>query len=193
MKSKGFTQDFLSQITNLKNSYLLCLATVYLMNQEEAITLLKNGTFQTGSYSFHFANIASLIENSRNSKNNPKTPEWQWEYLMFSTRSLFVYLYEAFKGDSLRFSTVKELDWFVFLANVRNSVAHGIDAVWNINKFNKTEIIYIRKSDHVKIKIEENWDKTPMKFEQIGGWPTVIDLLVFVEEETKRLTKTTSS
>lgn len=128
MTNQGFTKEFLSQISNLKNSHLLSLTTVFLIHQDEVLPLLKNGVFQTGSYSFNFSDIASLIENSKKLKNND-LEILKWEYLMFSTRGLFISLYEGFKNDNIRYPLVKSSNWFVFIANIRHSLAHGMNAI----------------------------------------------------------------
>lgn len=174
-----FSAKFISQIENLKNSYLLSFATVDLLSHDEILSILEKDSFKTGSYEFCFKAISDLARNSQNDFKDLKI--LTWEYLMFSTRALFLQIYEAFKGDERRYAAVKKTDWFVFCANIRHSLAHGIDAIWKINSFGKDEISYTRKSDKQRIIIKESWNNQPMKFEQIGGWITPIDLIVYIE------------
>jgi len=184
MTNNGFTEQFCSQITNLKNSYLLSFAIVHLVSQDDAVSILEKGSFTVGAYSFKFSNITNLVKKSKLSGNND-LEIMTWEYLMFSARILFINQYEAFKDDKARYSRVKDSDWFVFLANIRHSLAHGIDAVWDIKDYGKKEIFYLRKCDGSKLILDKKWDKMPMKFDQIGGWETVLDLVLFVEGEVK--------
>jgi hypothetical protein len=124
----GFTKEFLSQVVNLKNSYLLSFATVGLLSHDDVVTILKEDSFKTGGFTFYFSDIANLVQKSKKTSNS----DFQilvWEYLMFSSRSLFLYLYEGFKNDEVRYKKVKDLDWFVFLANLRHSLAHGMDGI----------------------------------------------------------------
>jgi len=186
MTEKGFTLDFYSQILNLKNSYLLSFATVDLISHDDILSILEKDTFATGTYKFEFKDISDLVRNSKHN-NNEDFRILIWEYLMFSTRALFINLYEAFKADKKRFAIVKDTDWFVFLANIRHSLAHGIDAIWNINDFGKSEIFYLRSFDNLKISIDKNWNHTLMTFDQIGGWGTPIDFIVFIEGEVKKI------
>lgn len=186
MTDKGFTKKFHSQIENLKNSYLLSFAIVDLISHDDVLSILEKDSFNTGTYKFEFKDICTLIRNSKSSNNND-FKILIWEYLMFSTRALFMSLYEGFKDDRIRYSLVKETDWFVFLANIRHSLAHGIDAIWKIKDFGKSEIFYLRTNDNIKIVIDKNWNNTPMKFDQIGGWVTPIDFIVFIETEVERL------
>ncbi len=145
MTSQGFTNEFLSQIVNLKNSYLLSLATIVLLSHNDIVTILKEDYISTGGYIFKFSDISNLIEKSKSEKNKD-FETLTWEYLMFSTRSLFISLYAGFKDDEKRYNEVKELDWFVFLANIRHAVAHGVNAIWNIkNMANQRYFIYGKK------------------------------------------------
>jgi len=180
--NNGFTKEFLSQIVNLKNSYLLSFATVGLLSHNDVVTILRHDHLKTGGFTFYFSDIASLIQKSK-SNGNKDFEILVWEYLMFSSRSLFLYLYEGFKNDNVRYEKVRDFDWFVFLANIRHSLAHGMDGIWNINDHGKPEIFYLRNDDKKKIIIDKKWDETNMKFDQIGGWYTSIDLINFIEKE----------
>jgi hypothetical protein len=187
MTNQGFTKDFLSQITNLKNSYLLSFVTVGLLSRDNAVDLLKNDYFRTEGFTFYFSDIANLIQDSKNTGNTDFEILIR-EYLMFSTRSLFLYMYEGFKNDTNRYDLVKDTEWFIFLANIRHSLAHGVDAIWSIKNYGKEEICYSRNYDGMKISIDQTWNNTPMEFKQIGGWDTCLDLINTIEiEATNRL------
>jgi len=185
MSNNGFTAEFISQMTNLKNSYLLSFATVDLLNHDDVLSILEKDSFTTGTFDFKFSDICTLVRKSKQN-NNRDFEILIWEFLMFSTRALLVNLYESLKEDSLRYSLVKDTDWFVFLSNLRHSLAHGINANWKINSFGKTEIFYKRMYDKTKIVIQKEWDNQPMRFEQIGGWITTIDLIQFISSESEK-------
>jgi hypothetical protein len=184
----GFTKEFLSQVTNLKNSYLLSFATINLLNHDNVLTILKEYHLKTGGLTFNFSDISNLVQQSKQKKNKD-FEILTWEYLMFSTRSLLLYLYEGFKNDEIRYEKVKEEDWFVFLANLRRSLAHGMDAIWDIKDYGKSEIFYIRKNDNTKIIIDKEWDRTYIKLDQVGGWYTIIDIINFIESEVTKFTQ----
>ncbi|MCP4394491.1 MAG: hypothetical protein GY804_09540 [Alphaproteobacteria bacterium] len=184
----GFTNDFQSQIINLKNSYLLSFATIDLISNDNVLNILENDSFKCSGYKFPFKQISNLIRKSKTNNNND-FKILSWEYLMFCTRSFFISAYEAFKKDQNRYDCVKELDWFIFLANIRHSVAHGINATWDLKYYEKNEIFYTRKEDDKKIVINIELNGKPMKLEHFDGWLTIIDLLVFLEDYVKEQTK----
>lgn len=182
--NNGFTKEFLSQIINLKNSYLLSIATIDMISHNDILSILEKDSFKTGNFNFEFKQISEMIRSSRQN-NNKDFNILVWEFMMFTTRPLLTSLYEGFKNDIIRYEKVKNCDWFVFLANLRHSLSHGIDALWHINDFGKSEITYTRKIDKNKIVIEKSWDKSEMKFDQIGGWVTTLDLILYVENELR--------
>lgn len=185
---EGYTKEFLSQIVNLKNSYFLSIATVDLISHKDVLTILEKDSFVTEGYKFDFKQISDLVS-SATQKSNKDFEILVWEYLMFVSRALLINLYEAFKGDDSRYALIKEKDWFVFLANIRHACAHGVDCIWDIKDYGNGEISYTRSKDKIKIIINKSWNGKPMKFEQIGGWSTIIDILVFIEREVENLTR----
>lgn len=182
---QGFTKEFLGQLINLKNSYLLSLSVVDLISHEDVLRILEKDSLVTGAYTFNFSDICNLVRDSRQ-KSMKDLEILIWEYLMFTSRALIINLYEAFKDDEERYSKVKDLDWFIFLANLRHPFSHGVDAIWDIKPYESKEVSYTRRIDGIKTTINSSWNKTPMKLDQIGGFPTILDLLIHVGKETEK-------
>lgn len=180
---KGFTKGFLAQVTNIQNKLLLSLALAKLLMHKDVWNILEREYYPIGDKKFEFRNFSQALRQSE--KPQEELNIQIDDYLKFTCRSLFINLYEAFKNDDERFKKVKGTNWFIFLANLRHSCAHGIDAIWNINDYGSGEISYTRQIDGKKMVIDKAWDKQPMTFEQIGGWGTIYDLVDFIKNQVK--------
>lgn len=182
-KEKGFTKGFLAQVTNIQNKLLLSFALAKLLIHRGVWDILEREYYPIDGKRFEFRKFFQALRQSENPQEDLNIQID--DYLKFICRSLFINLYEAFKNDNERFEKVKETNWFIFLANLRHSCAHGIDAIWNINDYGGGEICYTRQIDGEKIVIDKAWDKQPMTFEQIGGWATIYDLVDFIKNQVK--------
>lgn len=102
-------------------------------------------------------------------------------YMQFVSRSFVIQLYELCKHSSA-FNTIKEQDWFVFLANLRHAFAHGVNGNWRITFYGKKHISYTRQNDLRIFSIDPYWDNSPIKSTQYGWLLTIWDLTYYVEK-----------
>jgi DNA-binding transcriptional MerR regulator len=102
-------------------------------------------------------------------------------YMQFVSRSFVIQLYELCKHSSA-FNTIKEQDWFVFLANLRHAFAHGVNGNWRITYYGNKQIHYTRQHDLKIFSLHPYRDNSPIQSAQYGGLLTIWDLTYYVEK-----------
>ncbi len=101
-------------------------------------------------------------------------------YVQSLARSTSISLYELCKSAPI-YNTIKKYDWFVFLANLRHSFAHGVSGYRRITFYGKKHIVYTRQIDLENFFLNPRWDGEVLQTAQYGGLLTIWDLFVRVE------------
>ncbi len=206
---KGFSKDYQKQFNNLRNSYYMTLSLVSMYYDKTSLNALNDKHFlckADGGFVFVNGDLKKLLYeemmnfhisfnqicDSFQKYDEQKKFNMIKDYLNFCLPNLFISLYESFKQDETRYNKVKNLDWFMFIANLRHSMAHGVDGIWSINTFGKDEISFVRK-DKIKITLNKNLDGQQIDLNKhIGGFFTILNLINTVDEFVESNTQSRS-
>lgn len=98
-------------------------------------------------------------------------------FMWFVTRGAVTVLYEAFKGDRIRYDAVEHESWFRLLASLRHSLSHGIEGEWRrLFCDANNEIRYRRLIDGREFVLTPALVGKGIDAKIFGGLPTIYEL-----------------
>lgn len=166
-----------SDLDAMRYSLALSLVSIYDMYAQDDAQRLQQLLKKKTISSKHITQYIQKSENLFSGKSHQNFDN----YIQFITRSFVIQLYELCKHSD-NFSTFKQQDWFVFLANLRHAFAHGVNGNWRITYYGNKQINYTRQADLKIFSLHRYWDNSPIKSDQYGWLLTIWDLTHYVEK-----------
>lgn len=174
--------EFMSQLTNCKNNYVLSLAAAGVFSQiageDKAAEAIRHALARSqcafGPFSVSFGQVIQLL-NAQDDRDIALR-----EFLLMALRALIKESFELIKtycNATGQFATFEQQSWYRFLRCLRNTVSHDFTVQCKSTKDEGTWRQY---------SFTTAMQGCPLKLEHFGSWPGAWQLFVEVIDYVDR-------
>lgn len=169
--------ELLSQLENVKNNYILGLASVSVLSESFAANHLRQSHCAFGTYFVEFRQVAALLESK---------PDREMALKEFTTMLLRGLLKESFETvrayakSSQQRAALKAQPWFQFFRLIRNCVSHNFHF-----EFTEDDKKLLPVSWHGRT-VDKNLDGKPLEIAFLGYdgvWALFSELVNFADTQ----------
>ena len=169
--------ELLSQLENVKNNYILGLASVSVLSESFAVHHLRHSHCAFGAYVVEFRQVAALLESKPDREMALK------EFTTMLIRGLLKESFEtvrAYAKSNQQGAKLKAQPWFQFFRLIRNCVSHNFHF-----EFTDDDKKLLPVSWH-GITIDKNLDGQPLEIAFLGYdgvWDLFSELVKFANTQ----------
>jgi hypothetical protein len=169
--------DLLSQLENVKNNYILGLASVSVLSESFAANHLRQSHCTFGAYVVDFQQVAELLE------SRPDREIALKEFTLMLMRGILKESFEvvrAYAEANQQYAKMQAQPWFHFFRLIRNCVSHNFHFEFTKSDKKQLPISWRGRT------IEESLDDKPLEIAFLGYdgmWDLFSELVSFSNDQ----------
>ncbi|MHA1703926.1 MAG: hypothetical protein ACTSWK_16855 [Promethearchaeota archaeon] len=169
-------KEFLSQLENAKNNFILVLASVSLFSNDKSLGELGKSNCSFGTYSLSFKQVENMMRNLKSKEIACN------EFLKMGVRALIKESFELIKDylkNTNQLDKFTKQDWYQFARILRNCLSH--ECKFRFNDYDKSLLPVGWKNKIINLDLDDTFLQLSF-FGYVDAWELFNEMNLFVKD-----------